>query len=93
MRKAEIAMETPLATDVGWCSLVAATRRGPGAHGGSLVDQLATHDRRCSGDLCDGPGHSRLAAVEPREKGQARAAHRVPPSIWSRHGRNRTRLS
>jgi hypothetical protein len=58
---------------------------------GSLVDQLATHDRsRCSGELCDVPGHSSLAAAEPREKGQSRAAHRMPPSC---HDRSGTRLS
>ena len=76
MRKAENPMETPLATDAGlvfigcihppWTSRM----ETPVVFGGLLVDQLATHDRsRCSGDLCDVPGHSSLAAVEPREKG------------------------
>jgi hypothetical protein len=98
MRKAEIAMETLLATDAG---LVFIGRiyapwvwrmETPFVFGGSLVDQLATHDRSgCSGDLCDVFGHSSLAAVEPRERGSRVLLIECRRLSGPCHDRNRTR--
>jgi hypothetical protein len=91
-------MERPLATGAGLVFIGRIHAPWTLAHGtpvvfgGSLVDQLATHDRsRCSGDLCDVPGHSSLAAVERREKGSRVLLIECRRLSGPCHDRNRTR--